>query len=158
MTQELSRLGKGFKLTPRYMSSFFRDEMDRMGRLFDEFFGREGAAAPLSQMWGPAIDISETEDKVIVKAELPGIDPAALDISVSEDILTIKGEKKEEKEEKGEYYSCCERQYGEFSRSVGLPTGVNKDTINAAYHNGVLKIEMQKMPQAKRKKISVKVE
>ena len=156
MAQELSRWGKGFKMSPRSMSSFFREEMDRMGRLFDEFFGREGTTS-LSKMWGPPLDIAETEDKVMVKAELPGIDPGALDISISEDILTIKGEKKEEKEEKGEYYSCCERQYGEFSRSVGLPAGVNKDTINASYHNGVLKIEMQKMPEAKRKKISVKV-
>ncbi|UCG70000.1 MAG: Hsp20/alpha crystallin family protein, partial [Thermoplasmata archaeon] len=66
--------------------------------------------------------------------------------------------KKEEKEEKSEYYRCCERRYGEFSRSVALPSSVDRDKINASYHNGVLRIEMQKIPEAKARKIAVKTE
>ena len=156
MTPELTRRGRGWLTSPRAaLPSFFRNEMDRMSRLFDEFFSKE-EGGPIS-MWGPPMDIIEKEDKILVKAELPGIDPKELDISLSGDTLIIKGNKKEDKEEEGENYYCCERHYGEFSRTVKLPSTVNKDKIDASYHNGILKVEMQKMPEAKTKKITIKM-
>ncbi|MEW5804587.1 MAG: Hsp20/alpha crystallin family protein [bacterium] len=138
---------------PQSALPVLREEIDRMSKMLDEFFGNmEMAPMPI---WGPPIDVSEVDDKVIVKAELPGIDPGQLDISAVEDMLTLKGEKKEEKNEKEHYYSS-ERRYGEFSRSVRLPSRIDKDSIEARFHNGVLMIEMKKMPEA-RKKIEVKV-
>jgi HSP20 family protein len=156
MPRELSRRG-GKWTGPQSVLPILRDEIDRMSRMFDEFFGSE-EMTPMP-IWGPPIDVSETDDKVIIKAELPGIDPQWLDISATEDVLTIKGEKKEEREdskEEREHYYSSERRYGEFSRTAKLPSRVDKDKINASYHNGVLRIEMQKIPEA-RKKIEVKV-
>lgn len=153
MQRELSKRGGGW-MRQRSILPALSEEIDRMGRMFNEFFGRE-EMTPMA-MWGPPMDVSETEDKVIVKADLPGIDPHGLDISVTEDMLTVKGEKKEEKEEKGEYYYSSERKCGEFSRSVRLPSTVDQDKINATYNNGVLRVEMQKVAEA-RKKIEVKV-
>ena len=88
MSQELSRWRKGLKMSPRYMSSFFREEMDRMGRLFDDFLRRESTTG-LPKMWGPPLDIIETEGKIKVKAELPGIDPGSLDIFVSDECICM---------------------------------------------------------------------
>jgi len=153
MPRELSRLG-GKWTGPQSGLPILRDEINRMMRMFDEFFGSE-EMAPMP-IWGPPIDVSETDNKVIIRTELPGIDPQELDISVTEDMLTIKGKKKEESREEREHYFSSERRYGEFSRSVKLPSRVDKDKIDASYHNGVLRIEMQKMPEA-RQKIEVKV-
>jgi HSP20 family protein len=154
MSPELTRHGR-YLATPRTLFPSLRDEMDRLSRMFDEFFGREELAPSLT-MWGPPMDVAETDDKVMVRADIPGIDPKELDISISGDVLTVKGEKKEEKEEKGEAYFCSERRYGAFSRTIDLPTNVDPEKIDASYHNGVLKIEMKKLPEAKRKKIQVK--
>jgi len=153
MPRELSRRG-GKWTGPQSVLPILREEIDRMSRMFDEFFGSE-EMAPMP-IWGPPIDVSETDDKVIVKIELPGIDPRDLDISATEDVLMIKGEKKEERKEEGEHYYSSERRYGEFSRSMNLPSRVDKDRINASYRNGVLRIEMPKISEA-RKKIEVKV-
>jgi len=155
MSKELTRHGNRFLMSPRSIfPSFFTEEMDRMSRLFHDFLGQEKGTT--ASMWGPPLDMLETENNIIVKAELPGIDPKALDISISGDMLTLKGEKKADKEEKSEYYYCCERVSGEFSRSITLPSSVDKDKIDASYNNGILKIEMQKIPEAKSKKIAVK--
>ena len=155
MAKELARKGRGFFMSPRSIfPSFFTDEMNRMSRLFNEFLGQERGTT--AAIWGPPMDVLETENKIVVKAELPGIDPKALDISISGDMLTLKGEKKADKEEKSEYYYCCERMSGEFSRSITLPSSVDKDKIDAHYRDGILRIEMQKIPEAKSKKITVK--
>lgn len=153
MPRELIRRGERWR-GPQSVLPVLREEIDRMSRMFDEFFGSE-EMAPMP-IWGPPIDVSETDDKIIVRSELPGIDIQELDINATEDALTIKGAKKEETTEKGEHYYSSERRYGEFSRSVRLPSHVDKDRIDASYHNGVLKIEMQKTPGGS-KKINVKV-
>jgi len=132
----------------------FRREMDR---LFDRFFegwpfrpsGAEGA-------WAPSVDVSETANKVVVKAEVPGMDAKDIDITITGDILSIRGERKQEKEEKDENFHRIERSYGAFSRSIRLPAEVEKDKVDAAYKDGMLKITMSKTKKASQKKIEVK--
>ena len=93
-----------------------------------------------------------------MKAELPGIDPKDIDISLNEGVLTIKGEKRQEREEKEEGYHLVERSYGSFTRSIRLPREVQSDKINASYKNGVLRITLPKSEEAKKKEIKIKVE
>jgi len=108
--------------------------------------------------WGPVVDVVENADSVTVKAELPGIDPKDVDISVSGDTLTIKGEKKEEKEEKGKSFYRVERTYGSFCRSISLPTGVEADKAKADYKDGVLSVTLPKSEKVKAKKIPIKTD
>lgn len=125
-----------------------------MNKLF-ESFGRRGVAA--GRGWVPPLDISETDEDIIVKAEIPGIELKDIDISISGDILTIKGEKKEEKEEKGRNYHFIERSYGCFSRSVTLPASVKHEQVKAEYKKGILEIALPKSEKVKVKKIPVKI-
>ncbi|MGQ3686366.1 MAG: Hsp20/alpha crystallin family protein [Candidatus Loosdrechtia sp.] len=129
-----------------------------MNRMFDRFFkGWDLSELGLDTgAWVP-IDLSETADSVIVKAEVPGIDPKEIDISIQDSILTIKGEKKEEKEEKGKTFYRIERRYGSFSRSIDLPASIDPNKVTAEYKNGVLEITLAKKEEVKPKQISVKV-
>ncbi|MBU6390947.1 MAG: Hsp20/alpha crystallin family protein [Planctomycetota bacterium] len=130
-----------------------------MNRMMDRFF-RGGDLSELGTeigAWIPPIDLSETAEKITVKAEIPGIDPKEVDISIQGDTLLIKGEKKEEKEEKGKNYYRMERRYGGFSRSIDLPSSVDTNKVTAEYKNGVLEITLQKKEAVKPKQISVKV-
>jgi HSP20 family protein len=133
----------------------FRREMDR---LWDRFFSERPALDVLEKGWEPTLDIAETKSDLIVKAELPGIDPKEIDISLTGDTLTIKGEKQQEKEEKEENYYRIERSYGIFSRTIKLPVGVQNDRIKASYQHGVLKITLPKSEEAKKKQIKIKLE
>jgi len=134
--------------------SRLRREMDR---LWDDFFGPgRRAFRPLEPEWAPAVDVAEAPDKVVVKAEVPGMDAKNIDISLSGDILTIKGEKKSEREEKKENYHLVERSYGSFSRSLRLPAAVEADKIEAGYKQGVLTITCPKKEEAKPKAIEIK--
>jgi len=133
----------------------FRREMDR---LWDRFFSERPALDMLEKGWEPTLDIAETKSDLIVKAELPGIDPKEIDISLTGDTLTIKGEKQQEKEEKEENYYRIERSYGIFSRTIKLPVSVQNDKIKASYQHGVLKITLPKSEEAKQKQIKIKVE
>ncbi|GAB61041.1 MAG: Hsp20/alpha crystallin family protein [Candidatus Jettenia sp.] len=128
---------------------------NEMNRMMDRIF-REGSLTETG-MWLPPIDLSETNDKITVKAEIPGIDPKDIDISIQENTLFLKGEKREEKEEKGKNYYRIERQYGSFSRSVVLPATVDTDKVTAECKNGVLEITLQKKEEVKPKQISIKV-
>jgi HSP20 family protein len=133
-----------------------RKEMDR---LWDSFLeGRPARRTREGEEWVPSLDFSETKSDLVVKAELPGIDPKDIEISLNEDVLTIKGEKRQEKEEKEEGYHLVERSYGSFTRSVRLPREVQNDKINASYKNGVLKITLPKSEETKKKEIKIKVE
>lgn len=136
--------------------SRLRREMDR---LWDEFFGPgRRALKPLEAEWVPSVDVSETADKLTVTAEIPGIEPKDIDISISGDLLTIKGEKKAEREEKEENYHLIERSYGAFSRTIRLPVSVETDKIEATYKNGVLTITCPKKEEVKAKPIQIKTE
>jgi HSP20 family protein len=133
-----------------------RREMDR---LWDSFFeGRPGRRVEETGEWLPSLDVSETKDNLVVKAELPGLDPKDIDISVANGVLSIKGEKKQEKEEKEENYHLIERSYGSFVRSVRLPKDVQGEKISASYKNGILKVTLPKSEEAKKKEIKIKVE
>ena len=135
-----------------------RDLKREMDRLWNEFFGRETMPDLFETEWVPALDVSETKDAVIVRADVPGIDPKELEITVSGNTLTIRGEKKQEKEEKGENFYRVERSYGSFVRTIQIPVEVETDKVEASYKNGVLKITLPKKTEAKGKQIPVKIE
>jgi HSP20 family protein len=133
-----------------------RREMDR---LWDSFFeGRPGWRTREEREWFPSLDVTETNTDLLVKAELPGMDPKDINISLNEGALTIRGEKKQEREEKEEGYHLIERSYGSFVRSVRLPKDVQSDKISASFKNGVLKVVLPKTEEAKKKEIKIKVE
>lgn len=132
----------------------FRGEMDK---LWDRFFGQRPLAGGLAEEWLPSVDISETEDKLLIKAELPGLETKDVNVSISGDLLTIKGEKKKEKEEKNEHHYYMERYSGSFERSFRIPVSVKADKIEAVFDKGVLKVTLPKMEEAKKKEIEIKV-
>jgi len=133
-----------------------RREIDR---IWDEFFGRTQFPERWERFeWAPAVDVSETEEAIVVRADVPGLEPEDLEISLSGNFLTIKGEKKQEREEKKENFYRMERLYGSFVRSIELPAEVEADKVEATYKNGVLKIVLPKKAEAKGKTIKVKVE
>jgi HSP20 family protein len=140
----------------------FRDLItlqDRMNRLFDERFGRmrTGDESMDSGTWSPAVDIYETDHDIVVKAELPEMKEEDIDIRLENDTLTLKGERKLEKETREENYHRVERAYGAFSRSFTLPTSVDRDKITAEYRDGVLKITLPKKAETRSKQIKVNI-
>ena len=129
-----------------------------MDHLWDRFFSVDSSIRPWEKGWAPSFDASETKNKMIVKTEIAGVDLKEIDIKISGDVLTIKGEKKEEKEEIDENYHLMERKYGTFSRSIQLPMEVNKNEIKANYKNGVLKISLPKSEKSKTKATKIVIE
>jgi HSP20 family protein len=129
-----------------------------MNRMFDSFFNNteQGEDYALAA-WTPAVDIAEHDDQYIVKMELPGVSKEEVKITLESNILTIRGEKKQEKETKKENYHRVERSYGSFQRSFTLPTTVKSDRIDASFKDGILNISMPKAEEAKPKQIEVKV-
>jgi HSP20 family protein len=126
-------------------------------RLFDRFF--DGEVLELGELgaWSPKIEVSENKDKVIVKAEVPGIEAKEIEVSAEDPRrLTIKGEKKQEKEEKGEHHYRSERTYGAFSRTIFLPAPVDAAKAEASFKNGVVTITLPKAAGAAGKAIPVK--
>jgi HSP20 family protein len=129
---------------------------DQLSRLFNEGLERVGQESSLSA-WAPAVDIYETEQELVIKADLPDIDPKDLDIRVENNILTIRGERKFEKKVSEENYLRVERSYGSFARSFTLANTVNSEAIKAEYQNGVLTLSIPKREEAKPKQIKVNV-
>ena len=129
---------------------------DRINRLFSDSLDRTGEEGSLTA-WAPAVDIYETEHELVVKADLPDIDAKDLDIRVENNILTIRGERKFEKNVNEDNYLRVERAYGTFSRSFTLANSVNADAIKAEYQNGVLTLTIPKREEAKPKQIKVNV-
>jgi HSP20 family protein len=147
-----------WELTPWRPFEFERIRME-MDRLWDSFLeGRPVRRVEDDREWLPSVDVSETKNDLVIKAELPGLDPKDIDISMNNGYLTIKGEKKHEKEEKEENYHLIERSYGSFTRSVRLPREVQGDKTTASFKNGILKITLPKSEEAKKKEIKIKVE
>ena len=129
----------------------------QMERMFDRFFDGEGFELRELGAWSPKVEISENKDKVTVKAEVPGIEAKDLEIISDEQRrLTIKGEKKQEREEKGEQYYRSERAYGAFSRTIVLPAAVDASKAEASFKNGVLTITLPKSAGAVGTTIPVK--
>jgi HSP20 family protein len=130
----------------------FRRELEEF---WDRFFG-EMPLAEGPEAWMPSIDISETDGSVMVKAEMPGMEAKDIDIDITGDVLTLRGEKKVEEEKKEERYYCRERHYGSFQRSFRLPAGVHSDKVDAKFKNGVLTIDIPKSEESKHQRIEIK--
>jgi len=131
-----------------------------MERLFEDwpFRWRPWSRRALAvREWTPKLDMFDRGDRVIIKAELPGVNKEDIDLSVAGGILTIKGERKAEEEVEDEDYYCCERYRGSFYRAIQLPADVDTDKIEANYENGVLEINLPKVPEVTPKKISVSI-
>jgi HSP20 family protein len=124
--------------------------------LFSDVLERSSEESSLTT-WAPAVDIYETEHELVVKADLPDVNPQDLDIRVENNILTIRGERKFEKKVNEEQYLRVERAYGSFSRSFSLANTVNSEAIKADYQNGVLELTVPKREEAKPKQIKVNV-
>jgi HSP20 family protein len=129
---------------------------EQINRVFGEMGGRTGEESNLTP-WAPAVDIYETEHELVVKADLPDMNPQDLDIRVENNILTIRGERKFENKISEDNYLRVERAYGSFSRSFSLASSVKSDAIKADYQNGVLTLSIPKREEAKPKQIKVNV-
>jgi HSP20 family protein len=129
---------------------------EQVNRLFGNALEHSGEESNLTS-WAPAVDIYETEHELVVKADLPEVDPKELDIRVENNLLTIRGERKFEKKVNGDNYLRVERAYGSFSRSFSLANTVNAEAIKADYQNGVLRLAIPKREEAKPKQIKVNV-
>ena len=128
-----------------------------MNRMFDGLFRGGWQDEDLSGAWSPAVDIAEAAENYTVKVELPGVSKDDVKITMRDNVLTIRGEKKQEKETKEANYQRVERTYGSFSRSFTLPTGVKAGEVDATYKDGILSIALPKAEEAKPKQIEVKV-
>jgi HSP20 family protein len=156
MAFELTTWKPPGKLTPFREFEGMRRDMDR---LWESFFER-GVLRRTEEEggWYPSLDVAETKNELVLKAEVPGMEPKDIDISLSDGTLTIKGEKRHEKEEKEEDYHLVERSYGAFTRSIQLPSEVQREKISASYKNGVLRIVLPKSEEAKKKEVKIEVE
>ena len=123
-------------------------------RLFDGFFNTRPANGA-RQRWIPAMDLVETADALVLKADLPGLTEDDVEIEVKDSVLTISGERKSESEEKKEGYHRVERSHGSFSRSLTLPDGVEPDQVKAEFTNGVLEVRVPKPEERKPTKIAI---
>jgi len=140
-------------LMPVRESLSLRDAMDR---LFEQSIVRPLAGAALTDnVSALALDVLEKDEDVTVRASIPGVDPEAIDISITGDILSIKGETREEKEQARGNYHLRERRYGAFQRAIRLPERVDADAAEAEFENGVLTLTLPKVEEAKPKKVEV---
>ena len=146
----------------RDLSAFPSDVLSmrkEFNRLFDSFFQGDLAdtTSAFTSAWIPAVDIAERENEFVVRMELPGVKKEDVKITMQEGILTVRGEKKQEKESKGSDFHRVERAYGSFQRSFTLPTAVKSGDIDASFSDGVLNISLPKAEEAKPKQIDVRV-
>jgi HSP20 family protein len=132
----------------------FRHEIDR---LFDRFVEPQGwFELPSLGDWMPSMDVAENKDAFVVKMEVPGMEPGDIQVSIEDNTLTVKGEKRQEKEQKDEKYHRTERSYGAFERMVRLPSTVDPGKVAATFKNGVLTATLPKTQAAKGTTIPVK--
>lgn len=129
---------------------------DEVNRLFDSTFKGNSSSSTLTA-WAPAVDIYETENELVVKADLPDISEKDIDVRVENNMLTIRGERKFDQTVKEDNFLRVERAYGAFSRSFSLPNTVNTEGIQATYKNGVLQVELPKRAESKPKQVKVNV-
>jgi HSP20 family protein len=137
-----------------------------MERWFNEMIGRPWGKLALPDWWRrreliprqPAIEITDDKDTVIIKAEIPGLKKENLQVNLSDSLLTIGGERKQEQEKKGQGFYYSERSYGNFSRSIQLPSDVLADQASANFKDGILEVRLPKTEEAKRKAVKIKVE
>jgi HSP20 family protein len=167
---EIAKPGETAVSRPRDFFAAMRDEMDRVF----ENFAREWPRWPTPYEWPrwpsafrrttaaelvvPDFDVHENAKSIVIEAELPGVDEKDVSVTLSDGLLTIKGEKKQEREEKGETHYLCERSFGTFERSLRLPETIDESKLEARFDKGVLKITAAKKPEAVKaeRKIEIK--
>lgn len=133
-----------------------RNLQEEMNRLFASAFSRTFDDELMSGAWTPSVDIYENKDQVVLEAELPGMKPEDVNISIENNVLTIQGERKFEKKEEKDNYHRIERRYGSFTRSFTLPPTIDPERITAEFDNGVLRLTMVKREEAKPRRIEIK--
>ena len=138
----------------------FRDLVvlqERMNRVFEDAAvrGWKNDEPSATTSWSPAVDIYETDNEIMVQAELPGVDRKDIALQLENNVLTLKGDRRFEKETNQENYHRIERSYGGFSRAFTIPTVVDEDKIRADYRDGILKIALPKKEQVKAKQIKI---
>jgi HSP20 family protein len=129
---------------------------EQMNRMFEDTFFR-GADEDALTTWAPSVDIYETEQELVLRADLPGLEEKDLDVRVENNMLTIRGERHFEKNVKEENFLRVERSYGSFSRSFSLPDTVNSDAVKAEYKNGVLTVSLPKREESKPRQVKISV-
>lgn len=131
---------------------------DRMNRLFEQTLSRSGAEEGIAaSTWSPAVDIYETPETIVMKAELPGLSREDIEIHIRDNALTLRGERRFAKDVQQENYLRIERAYGAFQRSFTLPATIQQDKIRAVFRDGVLELTLPKAEEAKPKKIAIEV-
>jgi len=130
-------------------------EFNAMNERAGNFLARNWVGPLSTTAWNPSVDIFENDNEVVVKAELPGMDAKNIEVRLENNVLTLKGERRFEKETKEESYHRVEREYGTFSRAFALPTTVNDDKVTAEYKDGVLKVVLPKKEEIKSKPIKI---
>ena len=144
-------------LTPRRQDNPLNLLHREVSRFFDDWAHDWGGSEPSSGTWSLRMDVAETDDAITVKADIPGVDPKAVDITVDDGVLSLKGERTSETEDHGENYHRSERFHGTFSRSVKLPSTVDLENILAEAKDGVLTITLAKKAEAKPRQVEVNV-
>ena len=134
----------------------FSTLQDQVNRVFNESFRNQGDESALTT-WAPPVDIYETPNELVVKADLPDVNEKEIDVRVENNLLTVRGERKFEKSVSEENYLRVERTYGAFSRSFSLPNTVNPEAIRAEYKNGVLTVNLPKREESKPRQVKVNV-
>jgi HSP20 family protein len=124
-------------------------------RLFDSFLGSGGREELRARRWVPAMDLVETDDHLVLRADLPGMSKDDVNIEVKDNVLTVSGERKAEHEDKTDGYYRIERAFGSFSRSLTLPQGIDTSSINAEFTDGVLEVRIPKPEERKPQRISI---
>ena len=135
--------------SPRELDSLQSD----VNRLFDGFFGRPGNGG--ARRWIPAADLVETEDSLVLRADLPGVDEKDVDIEIKGGILTIAGQREAKHEAKEEGFHRVERAFGSFSRSLSLPDGIDADRVSASFDRGVLEVKIPKPEETKPHRVQI---
>jgi len=138
----------------------FRDAAElqgEMNRLLEGFFGRPGQQAAMERVWAPAVDMYETKDELVVNAELPGLNEKDIQLSITGDVLTLRGERRLNQEVTQDSLYRGERWYGKFERSLPLPIPVQPDKVKATYRDGVLSVRLPKVEEIKPKAIKIDV-
>lgn len=135
--------------------STLRDSMDQ---LFDEFFGHRRRAESALAAWAPPVELFEEADQVVVRAELPNVDPKHVDVTVTSDAIVIKGQSREETERTDRTYIVRELRSGSFTRTLPLPTEVQGDQAKATYVNGVLEVRIPTSERVRPKHVTVEVQ